>query len=84
MGGGKGNWFKSYMCSRFPSPECVVGNTVTGRGVTSIQMKTLKRRQGREERGGKENVNWIVEKETGEEAVELPEERGGWAEARRK
>ena len=62
----------------------MVGNTVTGRGVTSIQMKTLKRRQGREERGGKENVNWIVEKETGEEAVELPEERGGWAEARRK
>ena len=46
--------------------------------------KTLKRRQGHEERGGKENVNWIVEKETGEEAVEPPEERGGWAEARRK
>ena len=46
--------------------------------------KTLKRGQGRKERGGKENVNWIVEEETGEEAGELPEERGGWAEARRK
>ena len=40
--------------------------------------------QGHEEGSGRENVNWMVEKETGEEAVELPEERGGWAKARRK
>ena len=47
-------------------------------------MKTLKRRQDHEEGSGRENVNWMVEKETGEEAVELLEERGGWAKARRK
>ena len=46
--------------------------------------KTLKWKQGHEKRSGRGNLNWIVEKETGEEAEELPEERGGWAEARRK
>ena len=66
-----------------PEPECLVGNTATGRGVASIQKKTLKGKQGHEKGSGRENPNWMVEKETGEEAEELPEDRGGWAKARR-
>ena len=83
MGGGKGNWFKSYTCSQGPSLKWRIRHTATGRGVASIQKKTLEWKQGHGKGSGRENPNWVVEKETGEEAEELPEDRGGWVEARR-
>ena len=49
-----------------------------------MQIKNAQTETGPRGERWQEDVNWIVEEETGEEAVELPEERGGWAEARRK